>query len=63
MIIGRGVRRREEFKSKLIIHAVLRCIQKILDYTIYVRGESTIRVTHEDLQLIDIMLLLNLTLQ
>jgi hypothetical protein len=49
MIFGRGVGHQEEFKSKLIIHLVFHCIQKILDHTIYTKGESTIRVTHEDL--------------
>jgi ATHILA ORF-1 family len=56
-ISGRGVVRQEGFKSNLIIHSVLRCIQRILRHTIYVRDESIIRVTHEELQLIDTMLL------
>jgi tetrahydromethanopterin S-methyltransferase subunit G len=54
-ISGRGVGRQEGFKSNLIIHLVLRCIQRILGHTIYARGESIIRVTHKDLQLIDTM--------
>jgi ATHILA ORF-1 family len=57
MISERGVRRQEGFKSNIIIHPVLRCIQKILGHTIYTRGESIIRVTHEDLQLIDTILI------
>jgi ATHILA ORF-1 family len=57
MISSRGVGRREGFKSNLIIHPVLRCIQRIFEHMIYARGESIIRVTHEDLQLIDTMLL------
>jgi ATHILA ORF-1 family len=56
-ISGRGVGRQEGFKSNLIIHPVLRCIQRILGHMIYARDESIIRVTHEDLQLIDTILL------
>jgi ATHILA ORF-1 family len=63
MISGRGVGSQEGFKSNLLIHSVLRCIQRILGHTIYARGESIIRVTHEDLQLIDTMLLLYHELQ
>jgi hypothetical protein len=56
-ISERGVGRHEEFKSKLIIHPVLHCIQKIMGHMIYVRVESIVWVIHEDLQLIDTMLL------
>jgi hypothetical protein len=63
MISERGVGRQEEFKFKLIIHPVLRCIQKILGHTIYYRGESFIRVTHKDLQMIDTILFPDYELQ
>jgi ATHILA ORF-1 family len=63
MISRRGVGRQEEFKSKLIIHPILCCIQKIIDHTIYARDESIIRVIHEDLQMIDIILLSDYELQ
>jgi ATHILA ORF-1 family len=35
MISSRGVERHEGFKSNLIIHPVLRCIQRILGHMIY----------------------------
>jgi ATHILA ORF-1 family len=53
----------EGFKSNLIIYPVLRYIQRILGHTIYARGESIIRVTHEDLQLIDTMIMSDHELQ
>jgi ATHILA ORF-1 family len=42
MISSRGVGCQKGFKSNLIIHPVLRCIQRILGHTIYARGESII---------------------
>jgi hypothetical protein len=41
-ITRREIGRHEEFKFKLIIHLILRCIQKINGHMLYAKGESII---------------------